>query len=386
MLPILRGLLRIGDHLVYDKVDKCKKIIRREGFNLALLDTDRYADGKAVYFGDIDDRPFFFGVEALGSYPFSQYSRSKLTGFDLENGGSAEITATNFSCSFSYAAGATYAEIAAAMTAAKTGSYASYVTFEALEDGVGIKSWPTNITVVSGDLTLAWQKAIKADGTEVDGKMSYDTLANYCDLTEIGYLFPNMMDTDTPTCQHKAQYIEYVRTLASATTFGSETEQFMNKATFDDCANGHTGGADGIALYNKYNGDWFAYADVCASLRMANYDVPRQTAETLRTGEYATKQLAAVKLTEFDGTLLNAFPGPAAANAYGITVAGFETGLEAGNWHELGAGEISRILRLAKSRTSTLDADDILNHAILNTENLNKCILLLEASIAKNRQ
>lgn len=364
-IPLLRGMLRIGDHLVYDKVEMRRKVIRRNGFKLALLDTDRYVDGKSVYFGDIDNRPFFVGVQSLGDKMFSQYSRSKLTGFDLENGGTAKITANSFACEFTYEAGASYSDIATAMTAAKTGSYASYVTFQALADGIGIKSWPTDIAVVSGGLTHTWLKAIKADGTEVNGKVSWDTLANYCDLTEIGYSAMDMRGMDGTGRIHKAQYTEYIRTLATATTFGDEMTAFMNQATFNSCADGTVGGADGIALYNKYGGDWFDYADVCAGLRMIDYDAPYKTAETLRTGEKATKELAAVKLTDFDGSLIDAFPGPAAANAYGITVAGFTTGFEPGNWHELGVGEISRIMREATSRKSTLDANDVLNRAIV---------------------
>lgn len=364
-IPIVRGLLRRGDHLVFDKTTGKRMVIRQAGFKLAQLDTDRFVDGKAVYYDDIDDRPFFVGIQSLGDKAFSQYSRCKLTGFDLENGGTAKLTGQNFSCEFSYDAGASYTEIAAAMTAAKTGSYATYYTFSALADGIGVRTWPTDLTVATGDLTRTWTKAIKADGTEVDGKVSWDTLANYCDLTEIGYSAMDMKgDTGTGRL-HKAQYTEYIRTLNSATTFGDEKTAFMNQATFNSCSDGTVGGDDGIALYNKYNGDWYAYADVCAGMRMINYDVPRLTAETLRTGEKATKELAAVKLTDFDGTLLNAFPAAAAAAAYGITTEGYTTGFEPGNWHQNGVGELARIMRYATSRTSTLDPDDIINQAIV---------------------
>lgn len=364
-IPIERGQLQIGDHLVYDKTTGKRMVIRQAGFKLAQLDTNRYIDGKAVFFGNIGDRPFFVGIENLGNIAFSQYSHCKITGFDLENGGTAKLTGQNFSCEFSYDAGASYTEIAAAMTAAKTGSYATYYTFSALADGIGVRTWPTDLTVATGGLTRTWTKAIKADGTEVDGKVSWDTLAHYCDLTEIGYNAMDMRGLDGTGRLHKKQYIEYIRTLSSATTFGDEYSAFMNQATFNSCEDGTVGGADGIALYNKYGGNYYDYADVCAGLRMINYDVPRKTAETLRTGEKATKELAAVKLTNFDGTLLDAFPAAAAAHAYGITVTGYTTGFEPGNWHELGVGELSRIMRLATSRTTTLDADDILNKAIV---------------------
>lgn len=354
----------IGDHLVFDKNTSKRMVIRDVDFDLQSLPAN-LVDGKAVFYANIGDRPFFVGIENLGDKMFSQYSRCKITGFDLENGGTAKITANSFSCEFSYDAGATYAEIATAMTAAKAGDYRSYVTFQALEDGIGVKTWPTDVTVVSGGLTRTWLKAIKADGTEVDGKVSWDNLSHYCDLTEIGYNAMDIRGMDGTGRLHKKQYIEYTRTLNSATTFGDEYTAFMNQATFNSCANGAVGGADGIALYNKYGGNYNAYADVCASLRLINYDVPYKTAETLRTGEAATKELAVVKMYDFDGSIINAFPAAATAEAYGITTDGFVTGFEAGNWHQLGVGELSRIMRVAPSRTTTLDADDVLNKAIV---------------------
>lgn len=365
IVPFKRGLAMIGDHVYFDKETRDYVLVRQKGYNAALIDTNRYVDGKAVFFANIGDKAYFAGVQSLGDKTFSQYSRCKITGFDLVNGGTAKITATSFTCEFSYGAGATYAEIAAAMTAAKAGDYRTYVSFTALDDGIGMTTWPTDVTMVSGGLTATFLNAIKADGTEVPGKVSWDTLANYCDLTEVGYQAMNMMGNDGIGIIHKAQYTEYVRTLNTATTFGDERTAFMNQATFNSCADGTVGGADGIALYNKYGGDWFAYADVCAGLRMIDYDAPYKTAETLRTGEKATKELAAVKLTDFDGSLIDAFPGPAAAYAYGITTEGYTTGFEPGNWHELGVGELARIMRLATSRTTTLDADDILNKAIV---------------------
>ena len=354
----------IGDHLVFDKNTSKRMVIRDVDFDRQSLPAN-LVDGKAVFYANIGDRPFFVGIENLGDKMFSQYSRCKITGFDLENGGTAKITTNSFSCEFSYDAGATYAEIATAMTAAKAGDYRSYVTFQALEDGIGVKTWPTSLAVDSGGLSIEWLKAIKADGTEVTGKVSWDTLANYCDLTEIGYNAMDMRGMDGTGILHKKQYIEYIRTLASATTFGDEATAFMNQTTFNSCSDGTVGGDDGIALYNKYGGDYYAYADVCASMRLINYDVPYKTAETLRTGEKATKELAGVKMYDFDGSIINAFPAAATAEAYGITTDGFVTGFEAGNWHQLGVGELSRIMRVATSRTTTLDPDDILNKAIV---------------------
>lgn len=363
-IPLYRGLLIDGDHLVFDKNTGKRMVIRHGDFDRATL-PDNLVNGRMVFYGNMGDKAYFVGVEEIGSKAFSQYSRYKLTGFDLEKGNDAKIAATNFDCKFSYGANSTYADIAARMNEAKTGTYGSYVLIEALSDGIGIKTWPTDITVVSGGLAGAFLKAIKADGTEVDGKVSWDTLAHYCDLTAIGYNAMDMMGKDGIGRLHKKQYIEYIRTLGSATTFGDEYTAFMNQATFKSCADGTVGGADGIALYNKYNGDYNAYANVCADLRKINYDAQYKTAETLRDGEKATNELAAVKMYDFDGSIIDAFPAPAAAKAYGITTAGFVTGFEPGNWHEIGVGELARIMRKATSRTTTLDANDVINAAIV---------------------
>lgn len=365
IVPLKRGMLRVGDHLYFDKVRGNRVAIRQKGFNRNLIDTERYVDGKAVFLGNIGDKAYFVGIENLGNIPFSQYSRCKITGFDLKTGGRASITASNFTCEFTYEADATYADVAAAMNAAKSGSYSAYVSFQALADGIGMMTWPTDVTVTGGDIVATFLNAIKADGTEVTGKVSWDTLANYCDLTEIGYNAMDNRGMDGTGRLHKKQYIEYIRTLASATTFGDEATAFINQTTFNSCQDGTVGGADGIALYNKYNGDYYAYADVCAEMRMIDFDAPYKTAETLRTGEKATKELAAVKMYDFDGSIIDAFPAAATADAYGVTVAGFTTGFEAGNWHELGVGELARIMRYATSRTSTLDPDDIINQAIV---------------------
>ena len=364
IVPLKRGLAMPGDHLYFDLEAGSYVLIRQQGYKKTAVDTTRYVDGKAVYFGDMGDKAYFVGVESLGSKAFSQYSRCKLTGFDLENGGTAKLTASSFACEFTYSAGATYAEIVTAMTAAKTGDYKSYVSFAALSDGVAVYTWPV-VSVASGGLTLTWLKAVKADGTEVDCKVAWDTLANYCNLTEIGYNALDLRGLDGTGRLHKAQYTEYIRTLNSATTFGDEQTQFMNQATFNSCADGTVGGADGIALYNKYNGDWYAYADVCAGIRMIDFDAPYKTAETLRDGIVATKELAGVTIVDFDESVIPAFPGADAANKYGITTTGATTGFEAGNWHQIGVGELARIMKLATSRTTTLDANDVINKAII---------------------
>lgn len=352
-----------GDHLVFDKNTGKRMVIRHGDFDRTTL-PDNLVNGRMVFYGNMGGKACFVGVEELGSKMFAQYSRYKLTGFDLENGGTAKITANNFVCEFSYDAGATYATIAAAMTAAKTGDYRNYVLIEALADGIGIKTWPTDMTVVSGGLTGAFLKAIKADNTEVDGKVSWDTLAHYCDLTEIGYNAMDMMGKDGTGRLHKKQYISYM-TASGSSEFGDEYTKFMNQATFNSCEDGTVGGADGIALYNKYNGDYNAYANVCADLRMINYDAQYKTAETLRDGEKATNELAAVMMYDFDGSIIEAFPAAYTAKHYGITTSGYVTGFEVGTWHEIGVGELARIMRKATSKTTTLDANDVINAAIV---------------------
>lgn len=110
-----------------------------------------------------------------------------------------------------------------------------------------------------------------------------------------------------------AKYKSHCRTSGSA-EWKAETAGRMNEATFNQCADGTIGGADGIALYNKYNGSWDAYMEAgmikiddihAAGVEYKNYD----------NGAEQNASLCQVTTMTFDGSYVPAYTAPSAAAA-----------------------------------------------------------------------
>ena len=110
------------------------------------------------------------------------------------------------------------------------------------------------------------------------------------------------------------RYKSVYRTLASANVWAAENVGRMNEATFDKCSDGTIGGADGIALYNKYNGSWDAYMEAgmmniddthTGGIEYLGYD----------NGADQNAKLCSVTTMTFDGSYVPAYPAAAAAAA-----------------------------------------------------------------------
>lgn len=110
-----------------------------------------------------------------------------------------------------------------------------------------------------------------------------------------------------------AKYKSYYRTSGSA-EWKAETVGRMNEATFNQCADGTIGGANGIALYNKYDGSWDAYMEAgmikiddshAAGVEYKNYD----------NGAEQNASLCQVTTMTFDGSYVPAYTAPSAAAA-----------------------------------------------------------------------
>lgn len=81
----------------------------------------------------------------------------------------------------------------------------------------------------------------------------------------------------------------------------------MRKSAFDGCADGTIGGADGIALYNKYHGSWDEYM----AARMINLDDTHRDGVEFKAYDNGVEQnafLASVTTMDFDGSYIPAFP------------------------------------------------------------------------------
>ena len=366
------GLVGIGDHLVYDTQDKRNKWVKFGTLkNVADL-APRYIDLKGVFIGNIDGEPSIMYVDALGSPAFAEYGHFKLTGFDFENGGTVKITTTQSGAGFeiTYEAGSTLAELVAQINAWKTAQgssnyFAYYSTFSADTDGesVDCKCW-AGPTAATG-CTIIPSVCKLPDGTEVNFNPAYGTLATVSDgkVTEIGYNCMNQMGKDAGVVFGTKQYAVYMENSGSD-TFGDEFTQFMKKSRFDAGADAEEGTAAKL-LYDKYNGNYAAYAAVCAELRRGDPYAHLKTTLTNRPGTAidAQKRLYDVMVKKFDGTWGTAFPMWRTAETFGIAALDDdEHGAEAGNWHAMSVTECL-VLEHQIRRTNS-DPIDRINEAI----------------------
>lgn len=366
------GLVGIGDHLVYDMQDKRHKWVKFGTLkNVADL-APRYIDLMGVFIGNIDGKPSVMHVNAQGSPAFAEYGHFKLTGFDFENGGTVKITTTQSGAGFeiTYEAGSTLAELVAQIKTWKAGQtssnyFAYYSTFSADTDGesVDCKCWcgPTAAT----GCTIVPSVCKLADGTEVNFNPSYGTLATVSGgkVTEIGYNCMNQMGKDAGIVFGTKQYVVYM-TNSGSDTFGDEKTSFMKKSRFDAGAEAEEGTPE-RTIYDKYGGDYNAYAAVCAELRRGNPDAHLKTTITNRpdTAIIAQKTLYDVMVKKFDGTWTWAFPMWHNAETFGIAALDDdEHGAEAGNWHAMSVVEC-QVLEHQIRRVNT-DPIDRINEAI----------------------
>lgn len=99
-----------------------------------------------------------------------------------------------------------------------------------------------------------------------------------------------------------------------AAVWTAETAGRMNEATFNQCADGTIGGADGIALYNKYNGSWDAYMEA-GMVKIDDTHTNGIEYQSYDNGADQNAKLVSVTTMDFDGSYVPAYTAAAAADA-----------------------------------------------------------------------
>lgn len=108
------------------------------------------------------------------------------------------------------------------------------------------------------------------------------------------------------------RYKSVYRTLAAANVWAAETAGRMNEATFNLCADGTIGGADGIALYNKYNGSWDAYMEA-GMVKIDDTHTNGVEYQSYDNGADQNEKLCSVTTMDFDGSYVLAYTAAAIA-------------------------------------------------------------------------
>ena len=110
-----------------------------------------------------------------------------------------------------------------------------------------------------------------------------------------------------------AKYLSYYRT-SGAAVWTAETAGRMNEVTFNKCADGTIGGADGIALYNKYGGSYEAYM-MGGMVQIDDTHTGGMEYQSYDNGEQQNSLLCKVTTMDFEGNYVPAYPAAAMAKA-----------------------------------------------------------------------
>ena len=108
------------------------------------------------------------------------------------------------------------------------------------------------------------------------------------------------------------KYKAYYRENGATTWTAENALGRMNEATFNKCADGTIGGADGIALYNKYNGSWDAYMEA-AMVKIDDLHKDGVEYKNYDNGADQNERLCSVTTLDFDGSYVPAYTAAAIA-------------------------------------------------------------------------
>ena len=146
ILPFKPANAQMGDMVVFDTIDNCRKILKWKTYHAGTFDSSRYIMGKALYFGAQNGKGIWAGIEnaVSASKMWAEKCYFRLTGINVSAAGSFTFK-TYYSWAshpdnvVSWDAGATLASIVATING--LGLSASYFKAAVLADGTGIGIW-----------------------------------------------------------------------------------------------------------------------------------------------------------------------------------------------------------------------------------------------------
>lgn len=310
--------------IVKDLVDGIIKYVPVGSFDQNTFDSSRYQLKDYLRYGECMGKQLKIHKTNNGTATWAAPNRYKLLCDTTANGGfhwAITINGSAKSGDVAWETGATLDSIAAQINAVQ--SMASVV---AGDDFIRISvSSYSNSTLTLTDNTGATLVDLSlyvkiGDVAQAETHRTFMAQSVATLFPDLGYQAANLANYGknglnmTYLCGlNLAKYKAYYRTSGSA-TWTAEADGRMNEATFNSCADGTIGGADGIALYNKYNGSWDAYMEA----GMMNIDDTHTGGVEYQgydNGADQNAKLCLVTTMTFDGSYVPAYPAAAAASA-----------------------------------------------------------------------
>lgn len=302
----------VGDTIVYDKVDRKRKVVKLDTLQLATLPAN-YVVGGTVYYRETQLMHGMANIE-LGNFQWGAPYKVKLSGFDLTTGGNFTITVnTTTTASIAYTTSDTLATIATKIQDAITLLYDKGWTATAYSGYIVVQqNWYTpNVTTfeVTGGLTRVILTG------------NYQTALSGL-LTPISFIRQkNGVDTSRAMTNLERAIIYY-------SVSGSEDidQPVMSTTTVKESRFNITDNPLLVAHYKTYR------EYIADKMPRSPYS---KGVITDMSGKISTEKLSAILYPDHDGTQQPGYPAAYAANQYGIDTPGHITGFEKGNWHML---------------------------------------------------
>ncbi len=341
----------IGDCVVYDKTIGAIRFVKGETLSAALLPASLVP--LAVVYARKGDKVLIVSLEnASTGIRWAHSYEVALSGFDLSAGGTIVLTLGTGSVaaevSITYAAGATLADVAAAINAALKGGATDYT----IEPNGGWRASAADNLVVLGSNTYS---ASRAEIAVVSGCQITRTPEDaHYQTTLTGILIEgstdpvrrkNSVNSSYAGCNNDKflQYYSVNGLTNSGIKPGSST--IIRESVFTEAAN-----PDLVAAYPTYR-------DYLFGEHMIEY--PGAYGVMNRDGKMNTAKIGSMRFVDIHGESAPCYPAAAAALDYGVSVEGVTTGLEAGAWWLPATDEVYLLMHARVLRPADADKDPV---------------------------
>ena len=310
--------------VVKDTVDGLLKYIPVATFDPTTFDTERYQLKDWLRFGECMGKQLYTYKKDAGSAQWAAPNRYTLVCDTTNTGGfdwAITINGTAKSGTVAWDANDTLESIAAQINA--VANIATVVEGESFIR-VTVSSYSNSTLTLTADTGVTMTDL--SIYCKIDGVAQEETHRTW-QAQSVAALFPTLGFNAANTVQYGknglnmsyyaggnyAKYLSYYRTSGSA-TWVAEASGRMNEVTFNKCADGTIGGADGIALYNKYGGSYEAYM-MGGMVQIDDTHTGGMEYQSYDNGEQQNSLLCKVTTMDFEGNYVPAYPAAAMAKA-----------------------------------------------------------------------
>lgn len=311
----------IGDICVYDKNTQTKRFVKFPTFNLSTLPSNLVIGGVVYY--RTTGKVFLVAKNNAASAKWAAEYIVKLSGFDAAGGSFTVTVNATTTAAITYAAGASLATIAAAVSSAlgvagfKSSGGWSVAENVAANCVVVTRNYYTPL-ITGVSVTDAANKVVATIITQKDYQLTLSGLVSaYSSITR------NDRGSSTYAGSNFPRFYDYYyNNGATDTNQALQASSPVKYAVFNSVSN---------PILTAYYGTGEAAYAAYIQDKMVKYPYSKN-AIIDDDGFKNTSKLSPESFIDVDGTTKPAYPAAYNAKNYGVSIPGYTTGLEAGAW------------------------------------------------------